>query len=468
MGRAVPPKLENDCVVRVFQEYMVFFTYPMPAARYGFRGGFSAYVHFAAGLSLAVTIVIATINPSWAQKAGGGKRAARVEIAEVKTQVLSNFAEVQGRVTAGLVDSVTAVANATTQLGEFRLGDQVVPGDVIAIQDGAKLELRLSQLRARLREAKLRLADSDDELRAEARLLEVNRAQADLLAGKAKRAKELVANNALAVDAAETAFNASLTANLQLLSRESSIARKKAQREMNSVTIAQTEFEIAQLVKDIKATKLRAQTAGQITFLADYRRGYAREGEIIAKITDLNNFEVEAEIPVIYFGFIEAAKTILGRGLDGSKMEMQLRVSLPVQNLRSATRTMRFSVNGGIPSILQADNAVVVMQVPTTSPTPLLVVPKDAVLPLAVGHMVYLADGDRARRQIVQIGAAVDDGFIVKKGLTAGQKVIVRGNEQLSDGKEIQIGGGKKAGGKAGSKQKSDVPSKPAKMKGSN
>lgn len=444
------------------------FTYPLPTARYGFWGGLSAYVQSAASLGLAAAIVIATISPSWAQKAGGGKRTARVEIAEVKTQILSNFTEVQGRVTVGLVDSVTAVTNATTQLGEFRLGDQVVPGDVIAIQDGAKLELRLSQLRARLREAKLRLADSDDELRAEARLLEVNKAQADLLAGKAKRAKELVANNALAVDAAETAFNASLTANLQLLSRESSIARKKAQREMNSVTIAQTKFEIAQLVKDIKATKLRAQTAGQITFLADYRRGYAREGEIIAKITDLNNFEVEAEIPVIYLGFVEAAKTILGRGLDGSKMEMQLRVSLPVQNLRSATRTMRFLVNGGMPSILQADNAVVVMQVPITSPTPLLVVPKDAVLPLPGGHMVYLADGDRARRQIVQIGAAVDDGFIVKKGLTAGQKVIVRGNEQLSDGKEIQIGGGKKAGGRAGSGQKSDAPSKTAKMKGSN
>ncbi len=444
------------------------FTYPLPATKYGLRGGFSAYVRFVVGLSLAAAIVIAAINPSWAQKTGGGKRAARVEIAEVKTEILSNFTNVQGRVTVGLVDSVTAVTNATTELGEFRLGDQVVPGDVIAIQDGAKLELRLSQLRARLREAKLRLTDSDDELRAEAGLLEVNKAQAELLAGKAKRAKELVANNALAVDAAETAFNASLTANMQLLSRESSIARKKAQREMNSVTIAQTKFEIAQLVKDIKATKLRTQTAGQITFLADYRRGYAREGEIIAKITDLNNFEVEAEIQVTYLGYIEAAKTISGRGLDGSKLEMQLRVSLPVQNLRSATRTMRFSVSGGIPSILQADNAVVVMKVPTTSPTPLLVVPKDAVLPLTAGHMVYLADGDRARRQIIQIGAAVDDGFIVKKGLTAGQKVIVRGNEQLSDGKEIQIGGGKKAGGKAGFGQKSDDPSKPAKMKDSN
>ena len=107
---------------------------------------------------------------------------------------------------------------------------------------------------------------------------------------------------------------------------------------------------------------------------------------------------------------------------------MQLRASLPVQNLRSATSTMRFSISGGFPSVLQADNAVVVMQVPTTSPIQLLVVPKDAVLPLTAGHMVYLADGYRARRQIIQIGAAVDDWFIVKKGLTVGQKVIVRGN----------------------------------------
>ena len=416
------------------------FTYPLPAARYGFRGGFSAYVQFAAGLGLAAAIVIATVTPSWAQKAGGGKRTARVEIAEVKTQILSNFTEVQGRVTVGLVDSVTAVTNATTQLGEFRLGDQVVPGDVIAIQDSAKLELRLSQLRARLREAKLRLADSDDELRAEAGLLEVNKAQAELLAGKAKRAKELVANNALAVDAAETAFNASLTANLQLLSRESSIARKKAQRKMNSVAIAQTEFEIAQLVKDVKATKLRTQTAGQITFLADYRRGYAREGEIIAKITDLNAFEIEAEIPVTYLGYIEDAKNIFGRGLDGSQLDMRLRVSLPVQNMRSATRTMRFSVVGSMPPALQADNAVIVMQVPTTGPQPQVIVPKDAVLPVTGGHIVYLAQEGKAKRQAIQIGTAVKGGFIVLNGLASGQKVIVRGNEQLSDGKEIQIG----------------------------
>ena len=76
-------------------------TYPLPSARFAFLVGFSAYVQLAAGLGLAAAIVIATINPSWAQKAGGGKRTARVEIAEVTTQILSNFTEVQGLVTGG-------------------------------------------------------------------------------------------------------------------------------------------------------------------------------------------------------------------------------------------------------------------------------------------------------------------------------------------------------------------------------
>ena len=126
--------------------------------------------------------------------------------------------------------------------------------------------------------------------------------------------------------------------------------------------------------------------------------------------------------------------------LDGNQINVAPRVSLPVHDLRSATRTVRFSVIGKLPFILRADNAVVVIQVPTTSPKPMVIVPKDAVLPVTGGHLVYLAEGDRAKRQIIQIGAAVEDGFIVQKGLSAGQKVVVRGNEQLSDGKKIQAG----------------------------
>ena len=126
--------------------------------------------------------------------------------------------------------------------------------------------------------------------------------------------------------------------------------------------------------------------------------------------------------------------------LGGNQINVALRVFLPVQNLRSATRTVRFSSIGRLPFNLQADNAVVVIKVPTTSPKPMVIVPKDAVLPVTGGHLVYLAEGDRAKRQIIQIGAPVEDGFIVQQGLSPGQKVVIRGNEQLSDGKKIQTG----------------------------
>jgi len=383
-------------------------------------------------------MIVGEVCPSHAQNAWGEKRASRVEVAEIKTRVLADLADVQGRVIEGPSYLVTATIDAITNIGAVRLGDLVTSGDVIATQDSTKLELQLKKVRAKLRETELRLVDSEAELLAESELLAVHRAQATLLAGKAKRAEGLVANNALAADAAEMALNTSMTANISLLTRQSSITRIKAQREIFRVTIDQIKVEITQLLNDIRATKLRAEIDGQITFMVDYRRGFAREGEVVAKITDLNSYEIEAEIPVKYISYLENTAIVSAYSLDGNQISLAPRVFLPVHNLRSATRTVRFSVIGKLPFILQADDSVVVIQVPTTSPKPTVIVPKDAVLPLTGGHMVYLAEGDRAKRQIIQIGAAVEGGFIVKKGLSPGQKVVVRGNEQLSDGKKIQ------------------------------
>jgi hypothetical protein len=391
-------------------------------------------------------------SQAFAQKAGGGNRAAKVGLATVKTEILANFTDVQARVVAAPADAVTASANAVVEIQKLQLGDKVRPGDLIARQNRDKLELKLVQLQAKYGETKVRLEDTEADLVAEAGLLAIAKEQAALLEGKAKRARELVANNALPVDAAETALNASLTAKLQVLTRESSIARKKATLKVEQMSLGQLEFEVAQVKSDIKATDLRARSAGQIVFLAEYQRGYAREGEIIAKIMDLTRFEIEAEIPIDFLPFVNEAKAIRGRALDNETVDVALRVALPQQNLRTATRTMRFTPNAGLPETMRAANAVVVLQIPVSSPKPQVIVPKDAVLPITGGHMVFVADGDIARRRIIQLGSAVENGFIVKSGLDAGRQVVVRGNEQLSDGKKIEVGG-KGGGGKPDGKK---------------
>ena len=431
-----------------------------------FAGMLAVMLHAVMILILSLPVFLYVMTPAMAQQAGGKNRATKVGVGIVETRILADFMDVQARVVAAPADTITATTNAITEILDWRLGDLVAPGDVIARQDRSRLDLKLSQLKAKLDEVNIKLVDSQAEIAAEAEFLAVARAQAKLLTGKADRARELAANNALPVDAAETAQNASLAANLAVLARKSAIARKTAQLKIAKISKSQLEDEISQTAKDVKATNLTSRVSGQIVFLADFRRGYSREGEIVAKILDLDKFEIEAEIPVGYLPLLEIAKKVKGRGLDGQTVDLSMRVALPVQNTRTATRTIRLHPNSELPALMRAINAVVVVKVPVTSPTQQVIVPKDAVLPVAGGHMVYLAIEGKARRQIIQLGGPVEGGFIVKKGLAAGQTVIVRGNEQLSDGKNIDTGG-KIKGGKSevavskGDRDKVDKSGKP-------
>jgi multidrug efflux pump subunit AcrA (membrane-fusion protein) len=117
-----------------------------------------------------------------------------------------------------------------------------------------------------------------------------------------------------------------------------------------------------------------------------------------------------------------------------------MRAILPIQNSRTATRVVRFRIKTNPAEAMLANNAAVTVQIPITSPSPVTIVPKDAVIPVAGGHIVYVAVDGRAQRQPIKIGAAVASGFIVRSGLTAGVIVVVRGNENLSDGKAIMFG----------------------------
>ena len=96
-------------------------------------------------------------------------------------------------------------------------------------------------------------------------------------------------------------------------------------------------------------------------------------------------------------------------------------------------------MDGALPRSLQTENAPVTLQVPTTSPAPVVTVPKDAVIPISGGHIVFIAAEGVALQRRVKLGNAAGDAFIVLDGLQPGEQVITRGNEGLVDGRKIMI-----------------------------
>ncbi len=461
---------------------------------------------------LAVPLILLVGTPALSQGYGG--QTAAVETAPAEQEILSRYTDVQGRMVAGTPSAITAVTNGVVNLEPLRIGDMVQKGQLIATQNSKTLHRQLAFLEIRLDDAKLRLAeaiqaDGDEadrqqrqletlrlllaeanarineleaDLRHEADQLAVNRRQLALLEGKSQRAQDLADRNTLSVEAAETALGASLSARQQMLAREATITRKAAQLINARFAVARTRLEIEQLERDIfapddfaiarvrteirqfetdisdlkrdiKDTRLVAPRDGQLIYLSGLQRGFSREGEVIARVLAMDEFEIEAEIPVAHMGFVSQADIIRSFDLEGQLIRVKPRAVLPIQNARTGTQTVRFSITGDIPSAARADKSVIVLKVPISSPAPVVTILKDAVLPVVGGHIVYVAEEGVAVKKRIRLGEAFGDSFVVLQGLEVGAEVIIRGNEGLSDGKKIKIGGapaGAKPKGPAG------------------
>ena len=392
-----------------------------------------------AGLCLSLAAALSIMAAPHANAQLGG-RVAMVAVEEAGEDVLSIFADIQGRVAAGADIAITATTNAKTKLGEFQIGDRVKAGQVVAQQDASDLRLRLDLLTAQLAEAKLRLTQTEQGMADDLVMIDLLEAQLDLLSRKAERANTLATRNAVSVDAVDTARGAEIRARETLAQRRGLLAAKSIQKQLGAAAIDRLSLEIKALKADIADTSITAPADGQIVFIQASRIGFNRTGDVLMRTRATSDFEVEADIPLEYIGFVAMTRKLAGTESSGNRLGLQLRVILPIQNVRTGTQTARFSVTGELPRTLRAENAPVTLLVPTTSPAPVVVVSKDAVIPVSGGHILFVAEEGVAVQRRIRLGNAAGDKFVILDGVSPGELVITRGNEGLVDGKKIKIG----------------------------
>jgi RND family efflux transporter MFP subunit len=69
-----------------------------------------------------------------------------------------------------------------------------------------------------------------------------------------------------------------------------------------------------------------------------------------------------------------------------------------------------------------------------------VVIPILATRPSDHGTLAYVVEGDTAHERVLQIGMHTSDGWIeVKTGLKAGEKLVLRGAEPLSEGSKVKV-----------------------------
>ena len=403
---------------------------------------FSGLHHkFYKALSTAICVTCVAISlhtPAVAQNFGG--RTATVSVAEAGSDVLSLLSDVQGRVAAGQSTAITAATNAVTVMKDLKIGDRIKAGQAVASQDASDLKYRLALLEAQFEEAELRLADTKQGLVDDRAILKLLQKQRELLQGKATRAETLVSRNALAVDAAESARNAVINVDQQIAQRRAGLSAKGFQEKLANSALQRISIEIKQVKRDIAATTIKAPVEGQIVFILPARQTFSREGDVLMRTRSQDSYEIEAEIPLEYLRFVARSKSIAAADFYGRPLKVSPRVILPSQNIRNGTQTVRFAIDGEMPRSMRADNAPVVLKIPTTSPEPVVTVPKDAVIPVSGGHVLFVVEEGVAVQRRIRLGNPTEDGFVILGGVKEGEQVVIRGNEGLVDGKKVKIG----------------------------
>jgi len=131
-----------------------------------------------------------------------------------------------------------------------------------------------------------------------------------------------------------------------------------------------------------------------------------------------------------------------------------VRALIPDENPRTRTRPVRFVPNFGDLAKPLAINQSVTVHVPIGASRTVTTVSKDAIVQRGGKDMVFVVRDGTGQPQPVTLGESVGSRFVVTSGVKAGDRVVVRGNENLRPGQRLRISGspdapanGAKAGG---------------------
>jgi RND family efflux transporter MFP subunit len=345
---------------------------------------------------------------------GGGGRPANVVVDAVIEEPLSQTVPVLGRIVAREFGPVAARIGGAVNEMRVDVGDRVERGAILAVLDRERLSLERDRYRALVKQQSAKLASARADL--EKRSLELKR-----LEGIRKSAAFSQARYDDAIQ--------------EVAKQRGEVAEAKAE-------LAQAEAQLKRANIDLQDSEIRAPYPGVVSEKHTEVGAYLNIGSpVVTLINDLD-IEVEADIPGTRLGGLKPGISIRLTLDDRSEHRAVVRAIIPDENPRTRTRPVRFVPNfNGLTKPL-ATNQSVTVHVPIGASRTVTTVSKDAIVQRGGKNIVFVVRDGNGQPQQVTLGESVGSRFVVTSGVKAGDRVVVRGNENLRPGQRLRISGG--------------------------
>ena len=209
-----------------------------------------------------------------------------------------------------------------------------------------------------------------------------------------------------------------------------------------------TKVRIRQIDDQIRRTDVRAPFTGVVINRAHRGGEDVARGEILAQLTDIQNMEVRAFVPLKHL-----PRTVVGDSISvfatGAVYNGRIRSLVPTGDVRSQTFEARIDLP--VPAHDQwTVGQLVSVAVPIRTRESAITVPRDALVLRHNGSFVFRISEENIAEQVaVEIGDTAGEVVAVTGSLQPGDRVAIRGAENLSEGASVKIMLSRSTGGTA-------------------
>lgn len=330
-------------------------------------------------------------------KKGPGKTDVRypVEVAEVTPRRVEYSVSAVGSVEAFEKVQVTARVAGVVEKVRFAEGDAVASGAVLVEIEPQRYQIAVDAARAALRKAEAAKAEAEASL---ARRQEVVSRSPGLIPGE-----------------------------------EIETWRTRSRTAAADVATATALLDQAEL--NLRDAFVKAPVAGRIQTRTVQTGQYAQPGGVLATLVRRDPLLLRFQVPEA-----EAARLTLGKTarftVGGDPVPFTARLTLVAASADVSTRMVAVTATVDDPrrAVLRAGSfADVTVPVGASANAP--VIPQTAIRPSERGFLAFVVEEGRARERVLELGLRTTEGLVeVKSGLSAGEKLVVRGGEALRDG----------------------------------
>lgn len=218
---------------------------------------------------------------------------------------------------------------------------------------------------------------------------------------------------------------------------ELQLERTQASRDLANGDVRIARITIRETESQLRRCIVRAPFSGVVTQRLRNGGEDVERSVVLAAMTDTQNLEVRASVPIRYLPRMQAGVLAEVR-MNELRLEGRIRKVVPAANSQSQTFEVRLELPKSASQIVAAGQLVSVSL--PLSANAALTVPRDSVVLRADGAFVMRINSEQvAERVAVEVTEASGNVLAVRGELQSGDQIAVRGAESLEDGELVAV-----------------------------